>query len=519
MQKPRRQFILGALSGLGASVAWRLAHATAPSCASPGIAMGRGSDASATGCAPTVPLLQPTDFTYLGKYRISAWPYMHGFTVRRYGNEVRFITRVGANQQFFQEHTTSGVAFEESCPLTQQWRPNGKLQFGPGRHESLFWDSALNRLWFVQAVDYPGGDTPAEGYPTNITLVDIPDRSGLVSSAARISLQGVPDRKILSGVARVPPTAQTAYALGPYVAGFGGYASMVTAAGGAVLNLSLYSLPNPTPYMANSPPNATFDPSASGTRIPSGHFQPIFAPGSVRGVRIWHGYHFAPDGGSITLKPLGNFPGGRVPTGSYYPKAGKSVYGPINWIEGAGGVDPHANGDLGQKPMNYDMVFRPGPPYFISPRPDAHPRWPAGSVAYFQWDKYVGAAWIHTGSKRGFVALASVGNGRSYYISSAGYCDRASAELHLFDPDDLGAIRSGRLSSGVESLRPYAMAHLAELDHGNGFVNNDTFFNHWMAYDEGPSADGKARLYVFMNRPQRTDGDDSCHVHVYAVSQ
>lgn len=520
---PRRTFLAKSLSAAGLALGSQLSRAAAAPCPPTNVRAGGGSAAPNQPCsvAPDgTTLLQASDFEYLGLYRIAAFPYMLGFAVRRVGSDVRFISR-GAHLGFF-EYSTAGRSLGDTISSSRQWSVAGALATNVGRHEALYWDQSLNRLWFIQAVDYPDGSLPATGYyPGYIALCSLPDGSTSVGDAVRLSLEGVPDRKTHTGVAPVPAAAQAMFGVGPYVAGFGGYASRMSAAGGAVLNLSLYSLPDPRPFMASSPPGAAADFFNPGAVIPAGQFQPICAPSSVdmRGIRIWHGYNFTPDGGSVSApaKPDVGWVGGSLPTGTFSPVPGKTIYGPLNYTEGAA-VFGWPNGDPRAVPPNYVSPVTPGTSAWWSPRPDSHRYWPSGSTAYFGWDKYAGAAWIHTARKRGFVAVASVGGGRSYYINSAGYCDRAAAEVHLFDPSDLAALKSGRLPGGVSGLRPYQMLHLPQTEFGNGFVNSDTGSIHHASYDPGPYSDGKGRLYVFCNRPGNRQGDDTCHVYVYSVN-
>jgi hypothetical protein len=77
-------------------------------------------------------------------------------------------------------------------------------------------------------------------------------------------------------------------------------------------------------------------------------------------------------------------------------------------------------------------------------------------------DRYVGGAFIHTTNKRGVVLVGDFGTGRCYYMSSQVRSDSRTAELHIFDPEQLAEVAAGRRAA--DSLVPSVMIPLPETD-------------------------------------------------------
>src|SRR6185436_7981019 len=77
--------------------------------------------------------------------------------------------------------------------------------------------------------------------------------------------------------------------------------------------------------------------------------------------------------------------------------------------------------------------------YLLSPAPDGRGRWTWGDSYYNTCN------WIETSSKKGFVCVASLAGGKAWYQSSSLSFARRVAEIHVFDPDQMGRVIQGSL--------------------------------------------------------------------------
>lgn len=401
----------------------------------------------------SVPLLSEEDFKYLGSYELSIngnlQVYNKGFTVRRVGAEVRFIVHSFApnNSGPFLEFSIAGKSYGDVITqVTRRWESTGlNISMGEHPHETIWWDEVAQRLWVCAAIDYPTtSDAPS---PTNINTMIL--GAGRIEALKRISLEGVPDRRAKGPVMTIPPAEQVRWGYGPYAIGFGGYTSRMSVGGQCAMGLSVFAMPDPEPY-------------PSGSIIPARAVKTMATRGiTPRGRRIWYGFDW---------KTL----------------SGK---GPINYFDGG---DPRGE----------------NPPYPPTTPPIASvARWQspaADGKAYWtgQGGGYSGGFYISGERKRGVVVVGTFPTGRTYYMSSSGYSDGMTAEIHVFDPEFLGEVSQGKRRP--DSIEPSVMRACPEADLNHSGVA------HSAAYDPQES-----RLYIHhgdARTPSRS------RIHVYQVN-
>src|SRR5690606_33217467 len=111
-----------------------------------------------------------------------------------------------------------------------------------GHHLAIWWDEENQRLWTSSAPDYTGDEgslNPLGIYTrklnSNGTVSDVKGPSGMT---------GITARRIFGGADKIPAWFQNNYNTGPYVIGFGGYASRM-GVGPISLGLTAYAIPDP----------------------------------------------------------------------------------------------------------------------------------------------------------------------------------------------------------------------------------------------------------------------------------
>ncbi|MCC7126387.1 MAG: hypothetical protein IT178_16175 [Acidobacteria bacterium] len=216
---------------------------------------------------PAPRLLTQDDFEYLGYYRIEGGElgelhYGQGFTHRYVDGRLRFLTL-----SFFGNVPGGGyhLVEVEAPPLgetTARVATHWPDIFGAsgitgnnGAWMGLWFEAAQDRLWTTWAVDYP--DAEAEGFTKSLLVRHLNDDGTVDDVRGPWGLEGVQQRAIYGGVAPVPSWFQTRYGVGPYVVGWGGYASRMSI--GVSLGPTAFAIPEPT----------TID---NGVDIPSAQF-------------------------------------------------------------------------------------------------------------------------------------------------------------------------------------------------------------------------------------------------------
>jgi hypothetical protein len=334
--------------------------------------------------APSTPaLLTPADFTLLGYWNTSPQsldsPFVQGFTHRYVNGQPVFLSIDNAGALFAQSFV--GVPLGGRNDIVIGARPNTAPWGNRGVYNSLWWESGSTpeRMWLTVAVDYTRDYIPSQLY----TFALNPDASDIIP-AGPFSLDGVPAKRAYGGVQPVPAWFQQQYGVGPYVTGFGGYTSLLVQGGGASLGLTAYAFANPTgptvPCKGLADHGGAYGSDWYANGVPNGY---------DRGTRLTH---------------------------------------PINYFDG---------GDPRENPPTQPIGAPLSTAQWLSPAPDGKGR--------FIWgDSYNNTGvWIDTPTKRGFVAIATLGMGNCWYGTSNLNYDSKAYELHIFDPADFGAVAQG----------------------------------------------------------------------------
>lgn len=443
-------------------------------------------------------LLTPDQVKYIGSYTLDddGAGYSRGFAVRHVNGDTRLLmhTWMTQNSGPITEWSLSQVPLNgtiTSANRSNRWSiGTSKLFTRNDSHDSLWWDHAGNRLWYLQSVDYPYNQ---DAYHSNIQVCEAVDGRGSLGDVYKITLEGVRDRKVHGGAVDVPSSLQSKYGWPAYAVGFGGYASMMTANGGSSMGLAAYVMPDPEIYRSAAPATKV-SPSTPGAIIPKTEFKILSERGySDRGVRRYYGYSFTPNGSLQNERPAGTFAAVN----------GNPVKGPINYYDG---------GDYRGANPSYSPLAEPLPgvhPYFnYNGRIQyATQNWVANSdVCAWNWgDQYVGGFL----SESGLCLVASLGCGRLYYQSSAGYTDEYIAELHVFDPAQLAEVSAGTRSKSA--IQPKAIIPLKETAD-----NYRSLYYHKYAAGYDPVT---KRLYVQANRGDVPPYARPFKVYVYEISE
>jgi hypothetical protein len=271
-----------------------------------------------------------------------------------------------------------------------------------GVFNGIWWEHTTDRLWLTVAVDYT-----TENIPTQLYRFALNAAGDDLVRIGPFSLTGVPAKRAYGGIQPVPAWFQQQYGVGPYVTGFGGYTSLLAQGGGASLGLTTYA------------------------------FHDLTAPILPCTVLADHAGAYATDW----------YPAG-TPNG--YDR-GQRLTHPINYFDG---------GDPRENPTTPPTVPPQAGAQWLSPAPDGKGR--------FVWgDSYNNTAcWIDGPTKRGFVTIATLGMGKTYYSNSNLTYDRKAYELHIYDPADLGAVAQG--AKAPWQVQPASMTELALLGMGLG---------------------------------------------------
>ena len=357
-------------------------------------------------------VLTPADFTYLGFYDIQTnaedSTYGQGLTHRYVNGDFRLLTLQLTGD--LHEVSLAGRSFGDLISTTTNtWAlgPSGALN----NFNGFWWEEAKSRLWVTSAVDYT-----TQTVPVQISTLTLGATRTVSNVRGPIGLSGLNAKRVYGGAQPVPTWFQTAFNVGPYVVGWGGYTSLMAQGGGASLGPTMYAIPDPAGYgTSGTIPTSAYRvlmDSASGTRADDWYRQG--SPTSFdRGIRMTN---------------------------------------PVNYFDG---------GDARQNPPTPP----PAPPLagaqWLSPAPDGRGR--------FVWgDSYYNTGvWIDGPTTHGFLMVASLCGGRCWYQSSTLAYDRRVFELHIWDPARLGdAIRGAR---PAWNIKPTSLAQL-NLPLGNSVV-------------------------------------------------
>ena len=426
-------------TGLASAVAVGTAHITA----------SIGPIASATTVITVVsqttggpPLLTPSDFTYLGSYPVQADATMtfgQGLTLRYVSGQLRFLAMGYAGAP-----TGAATLFEFKLPAggfgttitaselinrwTDIWSPYPMPNIGGGDEFSIYWEdqgAGKGRLWTTHATDYP---TNVQSTVTQAVAVRNLNDDGSISGLyGEYGFEGVGQRAIYGGVQPIPAAFRKQYNLSQrYLVGWGGYASRL--ATGLVTSLG---------FMALAVPDVTAYPTGV-TTIPASDIK-ILA--DHRSGSTQHDWYASGSPSSFDR--------------------GVRFTMPTNYYDG---------GDLRMNPTTAPVLPPDPAAQWLSPAPDG--------LGRFVWgDTYLATGnWISGPNKQGFIAILTAQSGKAWYGNSTLNFDRREAELHIFDPNDFGAVLAGRKHSW--NVQPVAakpltadLAPLGLLYGGSGSVS------------------------------------------------
>ena len=381
-------------------------------------------------------ILAQSGVTYLGYYDVpnelgggSGIIWGQGFTHRYVNGQLRFLTftfmgnDVDASHQFklveFALPSSFGSAITS---ITNSWVDinNGAANY-QGKHVGIWWDEPKQRLWTTSAIDYPGdSDVTTKAIYTRTLNSD-----GTVSNLkGAIGLLGINSRRIYGGAQAVPTWFQQQYGVGPYMVGWGGYASRAAAGGLISLGPTAYIIPDPSSF-------------ANNTDIPAGQFKTLMDYSSGMTTQDWYA-----QGAPTTFD------------------RGVRNSDVINYFDG---------GDTRQNPSTPPT----GPPQagaqWLSPAPDGLGRWIWGD------SNYNTGMWIETANKLGFMTVPSLGCGMAYYGGSTLHTERRCFEFQVFDPANFGeAIQGNRQPWNVKPSSRWVITlpGMGVGTSGNGPSNN-----------------------------------------------
>lgn len=203
--------------------------------------------------------LEPQDFQYLGYFDISLsgeFSYGMGLTRRFVDNEWRFLalSHVPVGGAFSYELVEfREPALGETINWTRNRWPNvwlGQRGGAGGQFHGLFWDPQVERLLTTAGIDYP--DDSQIMSCLSLASSQLGSGGQVLNVRGLWGLDGVGARCVYGGVARVPQWFRDAYQVGPYVIGFGGYASRMSQGLPVSMGLALYAIPDPHGLADNS---------------------------------------------------------------------------------------------------------------------------------------------------------------------------------------------------------------------------------------------------------------------------
>lgn len=193
-------------------------------------------------------LLAQEDVTYLGKYVIPGGTggdtaYAQGLTHRYVGGQLRFLFLPYSGGHNLCEVAPPG-SFGANCTLVRTWDKsqvwNGVISYG--RWHGIEWDEELGGLWSTTGVDYPSSPDLLE---KPIRFRQLNSNGTCAGHKGPYGFSGISGRETYGGVVKIPSEFQATYGVGPFAAGFGGYASLMSQGGTVSMGPSLYFFNNP----------------------------------------------------------------------------------------------------------------------------------------------------------------------------------------------------------------------------------------------------------------------------------
>jgi len=365
------------------------------------------------------PLLQPSDFTYLGSYPVAGGGGVgnglgsgNGLVLRYVGGQLRFLTQAYNGGAYdLVEFTLPGSFGTYINSRVTRWAGAGLWAKTPDNQSpraatGLFWDpNTAGLLWSVWGPDYPSStyhenDPSNNNYYWSVQTRQLTDGNpGTVSGLTGLfGFTGINSRFVKGGVQPVPSWVQTQYGVGPYAYGWGGYQSTKTV-GPVSFGLAMLLGKAITTY---SNPN---------TLIPTVDFKIAADHRAAAITGDWYTNPGSPsqlDRGQRASDVLNYFNDPSYPSN------------PATFPAGYG--NPHTGSQ------------------WLSPAPDGQGRWVDGDN---YWSTGVS---IDGPNKQGFLAVGWTSTGKAYYAGSTINFDGKHAELHCFDWNMLGKAATGQLN-------------------------------------------------------------------------
>ncbi len=436
----------------------------------------------------TKAVLTAADLTYLGSYILTNFvgegiTFGAPITHRYVGDSLRFlITSYNNGAYDLVEFALPAGAFGQTIGTrTNRWpgaavwafRPPSALQ---GHHHGFWWEDqggGTGRFWESFGIDYPG--SPSQNMTLGLATCTL-NNDGTVSNYRSCwGFQGVSQRCIMGKVQKNPVWFQQQYGVGPYLYGFGGYSSLLIQGGTTSLGLFAIAGPDVTLYppTAGYPPAGYVNGSGGDWNIPATDFSILadhrtgtisgtdwYASGSPttkdRGARITVPINYY-DGGSFGFNTAGTATFTHGSTTVTFSQAQTLNAG--DWLTSfaTGGTYLVASSVVNSLSVNVTVpyadttntsvarVYRnpPNAPLasgqWLSPAPDGKSRWVWGD-SYFST-----GTWIDGPNRTGLVCVGNFGGGKCWYHTPGNSIgsDHGNAEIHVFDPTDLGAVKQG----------------------------------------------------------------------------
>lgn len=216
-------------------------------------------------------LLRQGDIRYKGYYKVqrngdynqlAELNYGQGFTHRYVNGQLRFMVfsffgNVAGGGHHLIEFAAPAALGGTVTTRTNHWpdiMTGTGIGTGNGVWMGLWYEQAQNRLWTTWAIDYP--DDVMAQYTKSLVVRTLNDDGTVSNVAGPWGLAGVQQRRIYGGVVAIPQWFQDLYGVGPYAAGWGGYASRMGL--GVSMGPTFYAIPEPTAYPAGDIPTSGF---------------------------------------------------------------------------------------------------------------------------------------------------------------------------------------------------------------------------------------------------------------------
>lgn len=375
------------------------------------------------------------DLIYEGTYDAGGGDinYGSGLTHRYVNGELRlmFLAFMGNNNppnSFLPMEVALPASFGQSVIVrrspgywTEIWDP-AKWR-GNDSHTSIVLHG--DDLFINSALDYPQGTVPTTTTGV-LTICKLNPLGGpCLERHGSYGIAGVGQRAAFGPTRKIPTWFRNMFGTGEYIILGGGYSSLMAQGLGPSMGPFFLALQEPrgryTPQVFKwDPPN-----------IPSSDVK-IGADMRPASSTDWYGVGYANrthDRG-VRINPV------------------------TNYFDGG---DPRNNPPT---PPNFPPVAGA---QWLSPAPGD----PRGLGRWTWGDSYrSGSTWIdnESGTRRrhGIVAVASVGTGKAYYMSSAGYTDGGAAEVHVYDPNDVGNAMNGLKNPRL--IEPKSVFALTEIN-------------------------------------------------------